>query len=176
MANLIEASMRTDPFSPPFAILALVTCALAGCGGDETARIKLVPVSGTVTLNGKPLEGAEITFTPDPANAKVTPGSDTTGPEGNYKAMFRGRSGLAPGKYKVVVAKVFLPPGVRLFEGMDLHMLEVAAQSRSGDSKEMSKTAPTQVQGEFEREVPAEGGVVDVDVKGKPAPISVPKP
>lgn len=168
--------MRTVSSPFPLAILALISCGLVGCGGDETARIKLVPVSGTVTFNGKPLEGAEISFMPDSSNAKSTPGSDVTGPEGNFKAMFRGRSGLAPGKYKVLVSKIFLPPGAKLFEGMDLHMLEVAAQGGPEGSKEMSKTAPTQIQGEFEREVPAEGGTVDIDVKGKPAPISAPKP
>src|SRR4051794_11871782 len=93
-------------------ILALIPGALAGCGsGDETARIKLVPVSGTVTFNGKPLEGATVTFSPDSSNQDQTPGGDVTGPEGNYKAMFRGRSGLAPGKYHVLVSKTLLPGG-----------------------------------------------------------------
>jgi hypothetical protein len=75
---------------------------LIGCGGDER---KLVPVSGTVTINGKPLRDAVITFLPADSNKGALPGEDISGPEGNYKAMTRGRTGLAAGKYKVVVTR-----------------------------------------------------------------------
>jgi hypothetical protein len=160
--------------SSPIAILALVSCGLAGCGGDETARIKLAPVTGTVTLNGKPLEGAEITFTPDGSNAKNTPASDVTGPDGNYKVIYRGRSGLAPGKYKVLVSKLFLPPGVRSTDPQEFNMLQVAIES-DPEGRGAGAKAPTQVKGEFEREVPPEGGSIDVDVKGRPGPIVAPK-
>jgi hypothetical protein len=45
-------------------------CALVGCGG-----LKLVPVSGKVTLNGKPLAGVGVSFNPDASkgnNARVS--------------------------------------------------------------------------------------------------------
>src|SRR5690242_15458335 len=75
---------------------------LPGCGGGDR---KLVNVTGTVTLNGKPLGGADIVFTPDQSNKDAFVGSDVTGPEGNFKVMSNGRAGLAPGKYKVIVTK-----------------------------------------------------------------------
>jgi hypothetical protein len=156
-------------------IFAVASWGLAGCGsGDETARYKLVPVNGTVTLNGKPLEGAEVTFTPDDSNPASTPGGDITGPEGNYKAMFRGRTGLASGKYTVKVRKIILPPGMASGGGEDEDpaMRQVATESFAA-VRGTAAVVPTEVKGEFDREVTAEGGVpVDFDVKGKPKPIT----
>jgi len=151
------------------ASVAVVSVGLIGCGsGDETARIKLVPVSGTVTHNGKPLEGAQITFSPEADNQVATPGGDVTGPQGNYKAMFRGRFGLAPGKYKVLVSKTILPPGVQV--GDDPIMAQIAAESRGASRP--GEAAVTQLKGEFEREVPPDGAILDCDVKANPTPVT----
>jgi hypothetical protein len=81
----------------------------SGCGDGVT----LVPVSGTVTLDGKPLEGATLSFVPLPGNPVTTSGTDVTGPTGNFQMTFNGRAGLAPGKYKVMVSKTeeVAPPG-----------------------------------------------------------------
>jgi len=65
----------------------------------------LVPVSGSVTLDGKPLEGATLSFVPVSGNVVNTPGSDVTGPDGNFTMTYNGRAGLAAGKYKVLVSK-----------------------------------------------------------------------
>src|SRR4051812_16822548 len=86
-----------------YVTVAVLAAAMIGCGEGGP---KLVPVSGIATVNGKPLEGAEIIFTPDPSNNIGQTASDATGPEGNYKAMTRGRSGVVPGKYKVVITKL----------------------------------------------------------------------
>src|SRR5438132_12905643 len=83
-------------------VTAAVLAGLSGCGGGGP---KLVNVTGTVTLNGKPLSGADIVFTPDQSTKDAFVGSDVTGPEGNFKVMSNGRAGVAPGKYKVIVSK-----------------------------------------------------------------------
>jgi len=83
---------------------ALTLASLAGCGSSDGIS-GLVPVSGIVTMDGKPLEGATISFVPEAKNEPSTPGSDMTGPGGTFKAMYRNRPGLAPGKYRVVVEK-----------------------------------------------------------------------
>jgi hypothetical protein len=91
-------------FSRTFGALASTTAmvlVVVGCGDGPT----LVPVAGVVTLDGKPLEGATLSFVPAPGNAVSTPGSDATGPTGNFKMSFNGRSGLAPGKYAVMLSK-----------------------------------------------------------------------
>jgi hypothetical protein len=89
-------------------IAAVVGCLamVAGCGGNEEDRVALVPVSGTLTLDGKPLEGVIISFLPDASNAKPqTDGGDLSGPGGTFEAKYRNRNGLAPGKYTVTVAR-----------------------------------------------------------------------
>jgi len=91
------------------ASLSLV--ALAGCGKSEADRIALVTVAGKVTLDGKPLEGVPITFVSDGSNAVKTDGGDVTGSGGTFRAKYRNRDGLAPGKYKVVVGQPSSGPG-----------------------------------------------------------------
>lgn len=110
---------------------------LVGCGEGGP---HLVPVSGTVTLNGNtPLERAEVTFVPDPTNKDVTPGGDMTGPEGNFKARYSGRAGLAPGKYKVLISKkAEPPPGMELPEAIKVDRVQ---QEMMGIRKE---TLPAQ--------------------------------
>jgi len=91
-------------FSRTFGALASTTAmvlVVVGCGDGPA----LVPVAGVVTLDGKPLEGATLSFVPAAGNAISTAGSDATGPSGNFKMTFNGRAGLAPGKYSVLVSK-----------------------------------------------------------------------
>jgi hypothetical protein len=95
------------------AILGLA--GLAGCGGLEEDSYKLVKVTGTVTRNGKPLPGATVSFVPSGGNKNSTPAADITGPEGTYSLMFKGRTGIAPGKYNVMIAEaVQVPAGSKM--------------------------------------------------------------
>lgn len=165
--------MRSASLLAP--IMVVISSGLVGCGsGDETDRYTLVPVSGTVTHNGKPLEGATLTFSPDPSNPEQTPGGDVTGPTGNYKAMYRGRSGLAAGKYRVLVFKTILPPGMKpSAEGEDDYMNQVAAESASS-SGGRGPAAVKEIKEDVERVVEPAGGVVDIDVKALPKPATGP--
>jgi len=136
-----------------------------GCGESGPA---LVPVSGVVTLNGKPFEGAVITFHPDPSNKQGLPGEDMTGPSGNYKAMTKGRSGLVPGKYKVVVTKSLIDPK-KIPESFkdDPFMGQLSVQ---GPDVGLGKGKPDpsgEIEYRFDREIPPEGGPQDFDAKVK---------
>ncbi|WP_169975767.1 carboxypeptidase-like regulatory domain-containing protein [Tautonia rosea] len=133
-----------------------------GCGSGP----KLVPVSGIVTLNGEPLEGAELTFVPDPGNAEMTPGGDQTGPNGNYKAMYNFRSGLAPGKYTVLISKK-----TGTGEGAENAPPEIMGDpTMAAMGGYMEETLPEKyadpLKSDFNIEVPEEGGVFEFDVKG----------
>jgi hypothetical protein len=140
-----------------------------GCGGEKGPS--LVNVKGTVTLNGAPLEGAEVLFSPDSSNKDGLVGNDVSGPTGNYKAMTQGRAGLVPGKYKVKVTKSSAPkpkPAVGDTESdpyMDQLGAELAAKVGGGGPKGVA--APTVITQEFDREIPPEGGVQDFDLKDK---------
>ena len=85
-------------------------CATAGCGG-----VKYEPVEGTITLNGKPLENAQVQFLPDPQQG--TKGLRSTGvsdTEGRFKLTCDdGQVGAVPGKHRVLVQDLKQWEGIR---------------------------------------------------------------
>jgi hypothetical protein len=77
-----------------------------GCGSSE--RPALVEVTGTVTLDGKPLEGAQVVLKPlkvdDPKFKR--PARSTTDAQGKFSPNAYGDAkGLPPGKYGIGVSK-----------------------------------------------------------------------
>lgn len=142
---------------------------LCGCGESGPA---LVSVTGTVTLNNKPLEGAVIQFLPDTSNQEGQPGEDETGPSGNYKARTRGRSGLVPGKYRVVITKNPTAPAQASEDFKDdPYMAQVSVQEpelpNNRRAAAAKKKAAEKVEGEFTADVEAKGSVLDFDVKSR---------
>jgi len=83
-----------------FAALLCVST-LVGCkeGGS------LAPVSGVVTLDGKPLPGIRVTFYPEPAEGNSSPGpysTAVTDGEGNFSLVDRyGNAGAMVWRHKV---------------------------------------------------------------------------
>jgi len=146
---------------------ATMVALLIGCGGSGP---KLAPVKGIVTLNGKPLEGAVVSFQPDSANKDGLPGEDVTGPQGNYKVTTKGRSGLVPGKYHVVVTKTLVDPS-KVNEAFkdDPFMAQLSTGPEVGRdaAKLAAQREKNTIEQSFDREVPAEGGEQDFDVKRK---------
>ena len=72
----------------------------AGCGGTDL----LVKVKGVVTLDGKPLSSATITFMP--IGGAGRPASGLSDGDGNFQlTTSSSNDGAAPGEYKVTVAK-----------------------------------------------------------------------
>lgn len=152
-------------------LAAGVLFAASGCGGDPTASIPLVPVRGTVTINGKPLGNARVSFVPVDTGSKIsTSGGDTTGPEGNYMATFSGRSGLAVGKYKVTVTPN--PPdeeAAKVSDAFKDDPFMAAEASRAAVASKPSKAKPPEVKGEFDADVDGSKKTYDFDVKAKAA-------
>jgi hypothetical protein len=81
---------------------------ISGCGGGAH---KPVPVSGKVTLNGKPLADATLMFVPVTGgigSANPPPSSvGTTGEDGSYELVLNNnakRKGAVPGKHKVFIS------------------------------------------------------------------------
>jgi glycine/D-amino acid oxidase-like deaminating enzyme len=77
----------------------------AGCGGASVA-----PVSGRVTLDGKPLANAAVHFQPKATenNLNPGPGSDAmTDDNGNFtlKVVTTGQEGAIVGKHRVEISK-----------------------------------------------------------------------
>jgi hypothetical protein len=73
---------------------------LGGCGG-----LKLVPVSGTVYVDGQPAARGSVIYKPDKSRGNES-GYEPLGvinPDGTYKLITQNRTGAPPGAYKVVV-------------------------------------------------------------------------
>ena len=76
---------------------------LFGCGKSAGPEL---PVSGTVTLDGKPVSDVAVRFFPDAGTDPSSGGSAVTGTDGKYVITGgQGKKGLVAGKYKVTVSK-----------------------------------------------------------------------
>lgn len=97
---------------------------LAGCGGDG----KVAPVSGVVTLNGKPVADVELLFQPeagDSTNSPGPPATGVTGPDGRYTLKVIGDS----------------KPGATVGKNHVLFSARAAAEDFSEDGKKRGKPA-----------------------------------
>lgn len=94
-----------------FVGLAVSLAWVVGCGGAD--RPDLVSVTGQVTLNGQPLEGATVALQRDPPDEKYRrPSRAISDASGNFTPSTYGDTpGLPPGKYKVAVMKQEIPAG-----------------------------------------------------------------
>ena len=77
-------------------VAGLAVVGLVGCGGGGTS-VKTVNVSGTITLDGKPLEEAEVHFV-----GEQHAGFGKTDKTGKYRLV----SGAQPGQNKVYFHKI----------------------------------------------------------------------
>lgn len=76
---------------------AVVFCAfIAGCGGGN----KLVQVSGSVAVDGKPAEGAALLFFPSGDGPVATASCNA---DGKYKIVCDGEQGIPQGSYSVAI-------------------------------------------------------------------------
>lgn len=87
-----------------FRWIAFCLLAMAGCGNP---RPKLVPVEGTVTLDGEVVEGAIVAFEMiNPPAEYGRPSSAITDAAGKFQVQtYEPGDGLPPGKYRVLVQK-----------------------------------------------------------------------
>jgi len=82
-------------------VLCALMILLAGCGGSNGDTPELGNVRGTVTLDGAPLAGAQISFQPV---AGGRPSTGTTGDDGTYSLSFSNdQSGAKVGEHTVSI-------------------------------------------------------------------------
>ena len=82
--------------------LMLVAAMVVGCGDGYPPR---VPVSGTVTFQGKPVGNANVTFLSTASNGKSASGQ--TDEAGNYQlTSYSPNDGAIPGDYIVTVTVI----------------------------------------------------------------------
>jgi hypothetical protein len=105
LLELGDVPMRL--FALPCSIGVLSLVSLIGCGGNPAGYPATAPVTGTVTLDGVPLEGASITFSPATGRSS----SGTTDAEGNYELNYTGAiQGAMLGTHRVMISKRVTDP------------------------------------------------------------------
>tara|TARA_R110002095_G_scaffold152203_1_gene131791 strand:- start:1143 stop:1517 length:375 start_codon:yes stop_codon:yes gene_type:complete len=79
----------------------LILCfVLTGCSSGGSDLPELAPVSGVITLQGKPLQNAQVTFVPQSGR----PSNGTTDAEGRYELYYKaGVPGAVTGKHTVQI-------------------------------------------------------------------------
>ncbi|MDR3232137.1 MAG: hypothetical protein LBT46_00460 [Planctomycetaceae bacterium] len=83
--------------------LLIVTLSIAGCG--QRGLKGLSKVSGTITLNGQPLEGATISFSPQTPDTRGA--AALSGAGGNFQVTtLHSNDGVQPGEYLISVSKI----------------------------------------------------------------------
>ena len=91
----------------------LILASIAGCSAASAApEEELVAVSGVVTMDGKPLEGALVSFVPTGTNGSARRGSGITDSDGQFQMLnYLNQEGLPVGAYVVVVSQWVMPDG-----------------------------------------------------------------
>lgn len=88
-------------------LLLLAICLITGCSSGKDDVPELAPVSGTITLDGKPLSKANITFEPKAGSLSVGMTDDT----GHYELAYnKNHLGAVIGQHTVRISK-FGEPG-----------------------------------------------------------------
>jgi len=84
----------------------------AGCGGETSKLPKLAPVTGRVTLDGKPLAGASVTLIPEATTPsgvplkEAGPSFGTSDEQGRFTLKYRGRvAGAMIGPCSISITK-----------------------------------------------------------------------
>jgi len=85
-------------------LLCLLLAAFVGCPNGDTG-LATVPVTGTVTLDGSPVDGARVAFSPKSADGKAAAG--VTDASGRFElTTVEAGDGAMPGSYAVTITKV----------------------------------------------------------------------
>ncbi len=147
---------------------AIVICTLflpvlVGCpGGADGDLPDLVPVTGTVTLDGEPVEGVNVTFIP----TGTTPGGASYGAtdaSGKYELKSNdGRTGATAGEFKVVCGRWVMADGTAFVGEPGGPSPMEAGATESLPPKYSQEDATT-----LTATVPSGGGEVNFDLKNK---------
>lgn len=135
---------------------ALFLLTLAGCPGSVTVeKPDLVPVEGTITLDGEPLVGASVMF------GGVSVGH--TDANGHYELSYQGTDKGAPaGPHVVVVEKWVMPDGSVYQDTEGISPME------AGATQQLPLRYAHTEHSQLKETVPAGGGTIDLELTSEP--------
>jgi len=126
-------------------LAAAVLLAGAGCGRQ------FYPVEGVVTLDGKPVEGATISFIPDEGSQGPV-ANGLTRKDGSFRLeTHRAGDGVLAGTYKVVISKT---PAIEFHGLSDNEIREMALKQEMGLRAKIKKEIEGQLRAK-KGEIPA---------------------
>ncbi len=92
------------PSSWKFFVCLAALAFFVGCSGGGAADLGAVSASGTVTLDGQPVEGASVAFSPKAPDGKAAAGLTDSSGKFTLTTVEAG-DGALPGSYTVTVTK-----------------------------------------------------------------------
>ncbi len=115
------------------ALSGLILAALGGCGDSGP---DVLPVTGSVSLEGKPLEGATVTFSTK--EGKLAAGElafGTTDAQGRFRLRSQAGptetlDGAVAGEHRVTISKLIPPQGMT----EEVYQQKVEAEKQAGES------------------------------------------
>ncbi|HEX7447112.1 MAG TPA: hypothetical protein VF306_06180 [Pirellulales bacterium] len=135
--------------------LAVTLTAFSGCGkADKAAEFDLTPVSGTLTLDGKPLGDADVGFSYQGVPPAGFFGSAArTDSQGRYELRTGDKTGTLAGNHRVVVSRVVARNGaaIKPEEGLDLAQLSAAGEVTQTIPIKYTDAATTDLQATVEK-------------------------
>lgn len=136
---------------------SILVAVSSGCGGGVPDYAKdLVDVTGKVTVDDRPIEGAVITFVAQTGPSRSS--SAVTDAEGNYvMETLPAGPGVLPGSYTVVISKLEMPDGSSV--PPDVPPMDVGATEKLPDQFS-SFASPS-----LSAEVGSRGGVFPFELK-----------
>jgi hypothetical protein len=143
--------------------MLLAAVAASGCSSERDPNLPdLVPVSGTITLDGTPLSNTTISFMPAPGTPGTVAAGATT-PDGKYtlKSMHSG-AGAAVGQYRVIISKLKRP------DGSDFPLDSPEGPIDAGADESLPPRYSDPEKTTLTANVPAGGGIIDFPLKSKP--------
>ena len=88
-----------------FLPVLMALASVPGCAETRTSGVPIVPTTGTVTLDGRPIAGAHLEFIPV-GDTRGQGGSARAAGDGSYTATTPfGETGLPSGQYRVTIKK-----------------------------------------------------------------------
>lgn len=154
--NLKPHNFALFMWSPPFVSVCLIAAALlfvSGCfGAGKPPDEKPVPASGKVTVDGKPMGGVRLMFTPMGSTKGVGGSWAVTNDDGTFKVThWSNKEGLPEGTYAVSFSKFAKP------DGSPLPANEHPRMSGAKETIASVWNDPTKVNPQRQATIPAQG-------------------
>ena len=141
-----------------FTASTLILSVALGCSSRPSDTPELAPVSGVVLMDGEPLEGASVTFSPVNGGRGAAGSTDA---EGRFRVAYIKYAGCPPGDCSVTVSTF----GEILdeFGGVEGMRKETVPKRYRGDDSELQVTVKPGESNEFKFELTSVGETDDLE-------------